>query len=77
MKQRRIIWVLWPLALLAACSEKPQTIGFSNSGPDTAAFKGAENPFVAAGWKPGDRTSWEQHLRTRVQMGQNEYNRIN
>jgi hypothetical protein len=27
-----------------------------------------------AGWKVGDKTSWEQQLKTRVQ-GQNEYNK--
>ena len=77
MKPRRIVWVVWPLALLAACKEPPQNLGSSNSRPDNPAFKGAENAFVAPGWKPGDRTSWEQHLRTRAQMGQNEYNKIN
>jgi hypothetical protein len=73
---RRIVWVVWPLAALAACTEQPQSIG-SNAKVDTAAFQGAGDPFNAAGWKAGDKTSWEQQLKTRAQMGQNEYNKVN
>ena len=29
--------------------------------------------FTAPGWKPGDKTSWEQQLKTRTQNGQNDY----
>jgi hypothetical protein len=32
--------------------------------------------FTASGWTPGDRASWEERLKTRMQYGQNEYNRI-
>jgi len=76
MTKRRIVWVVWPLAALAACTEQPQTIG-SNSKVDAAAFQGARDSFVAAGWKPGDKSSWEQQLKTRTQMGQNDYNKVN
>jgi len=75
--KRRIVWVLWLSVALVACKEQPQTIGTSNSGPDKPAFEGTGTAFVAPGWKQGDRTSWEQQLRTRTQMGQNEYNKIN
>lgn len=61
---------------LAACTEKPQTIG-ENSGHDSAAFQGPATAFTAAGWKPGDRNSWEQELKTRTVNGQNEYTRVN
>src|SRR3569623_1357478 len=44
------------VALLAACGEKTQTIG-QDVRHDTAAFEGTGKPFVAAGWKPGDKTS--------------------
>lgn len=68
------------VVLLAACTEKPQTnaegvkydaVPWSGTGtqPDSGTA------FTDAGWKPGDRTSWEQHLKTRLQNGQNEYNR--
>lgn len=62
---------------LAACTEQPQTLK-SGVGPDTAAYQGAQPAvFMAPGWKPGDRTSWEQQLKTRLQMGQNDYNKVN
>jgi len=61
---------------LAACGEKPQTIG-ENSRRDTAAFQGTGKPYQAQGWKPGDRGSWEQALKTRAQQGQNDYAKSN
>jgi hypothetical protein len=76
MNKRRIVHIFWPL-LLVACTEQPQTIG-SNSRADTAAFQGTgvAAPFTAAGWKGGDKTSWESHLKTRTEMGQNDYNKV-
>ena len=65
--------VLVALAGLSACGEKPQTLGGKKS--DAAAFQGAQNPFVAPGWKPGDKSSWEQGLKARVQNSQNEYSK--
>ena len=63
--------------LLAACTEKPQTIG-GNSKSDKEAFQGTgvAPPFTAAGWMGGDKTSWESHLKVRTQMGQNDYNKV-
>ena len=58
---------------LPACSEKPQTAKTSKS--DVQAYEGASNKeFTVPGWKAGDKTSWEQQIRTRAQ-GQNEYSR--
>ena len=34
-------------------------------------------PFTAPGWKPGDKVSWEQQLKTRTQNGQNDYAKVN
>ncbi|HSW20809.1 MAG TPA: hypothetical protein VLJ86_26540 [Ramlibacter sp.] len=62
------------LLALAACSDKPQTA--SGVKTDTAPFSGTGMAYVQPGWKPGDKTSWEQQLRTRGQ-GQNEYAKIN
>ncbi|HQR98667.1 MAG: hypothetical protein Q7K57_27895 [Burkholderiaceae bacterium] len=59
---------------LAACGDKPQSAGGVKS--DTAAFQGTGNAFNAPGWKAGDKTAWEQQLKTRAQAGQNEYNRV-
>ncbi|MBI2727232.1 MAG: hypothetical protein HYX42_13395 [Polaromonas sp.] len=59
---------------LSACGEKPQTLGAGKS--DVAAFQGADNGFVAPGWKAGDKVSWEQGLKARMQNTQNEYSRL-
>ncbi|CDS50839.1 putative lipoprotein [Polaromonas sp. CG9_12] len=42
-----------------------------------AAFEGAKNKFVAPGWNPGDKNSWEQGLKARLQNTQNEYSKTN
>ncbi|AEG94159.1 hypothetical protein [Ramlibacter tataouinensis] len=60
---------------LAACTEKPQTAGGVKS--DAASFQGTGMPYVAGGWKPGDKASWEQQLKTRTQQGQNDYAKVN
>lgn len=58
---------------LTACGEK--TAGAVKKS-DVPAFQGSAgaSAYVDSGWKAGDQTSWEQHLRTRMQ-GQNEYAR--
>lgn len=61
-------------AALAACGEKPQTLGGGKN--DVAAYQGTQNGFEAPGWKAGDKTSWEQGLKARGQNTQNEYNKI-
>jgi hypothetical protein len=60
---------------LAACGEKPQTIG-ENSRHDTPAFQGTGMPYQVRDWKAGERSSWEQALKTRAQ-GQNDYAKSN
>jgi hypothetical protein len=72
---KRILTASAVLVVLAACTETPQTATGVKS--DTAAFEGTGMPFVATGWKPGDRTSWEQQLKTRAQQGQNDYAKVN
>ncbi len=59
------------VALLAACGEKPQSAGHK---PDAEPWQGAQTVYTAPGWKPADRASWEQQIRSRNQ-GQNEYAR--
>jgi len=63
--------------MLAACGEKPQTnthgVKFDAvpwSGTGTQLNTGT--PFTAPGWKVGDKTAWEQQIKTRMN-GQNEY----
>ncbi len=60
---------------LAGCGEEPQTA--DGSKRDAALFQGTGKPFVTSGWKPGDQASWEQHLKTRTQRGQNDYTKVN
>lgn len=67
--------VLALFAGLTACSEKPQSLGAGKT--DTPAYQGAQNQFVSPGWKAGDKTSWEQGLKARMQNTQNEYSKTN
>ena len=61
------------LALALAGCEKAQTTA---SGPekknDTPSWQAASSVFVAPGWTPGDKASWEAQLRNRAQA-QNDY----
>ena len=75
---KRIFWTgagLTALLALTACSEKPQTA--NGARRDVPVYQGVTNPYAAPGWKAGDKTAWEQQLKTRAQQGQNEYNRVN
>jgi hypothetical protein len=72
----RGLFLIAATCALAACTEKPQTIDSGNR-PDVQAFQGPSTSFTAPGWKPGDKGSWEQHLKTRVQNGQNDYTKVN
>ncbi len=70
----RTALILTAVVILAACGETPQTS--KGAKRDTAAFQGTNNPYNAPGWKAGDKTEWESQLKSRLQNGQNEYNRI-
>jgi len=59
------------MTILAACGEKPQTLGAART--DAAPFQGTDNAFAASGWTKGDKASWEQGLKARMQNSQNEY----
>lgn len=61
------------VSALTACGEKPQTGTGIRS--DVAAYQGTGSNFTQPGWKAGDKTSWEQQLRSRQLYGQNEYSR--
>jgi hypothetical protein len=71
----RLVLISMAVLALAACGEKPQTAGGGKN--DVSAFMGADNQFVAPGWKPGDKTSWAQGLKARAQNSQNEYSKTN
>lgn len=71
-----LVAVLAAVAALSACGDKPQTLQ-SGVKVDAQAFQGTGMPYASPGWKAGDKTSWEQHLKTRAQQGQNEYTKVN
>ena len=62
------------VAAVSACGEKPQVLQ-TNKG-DVPAYQGTGNGFVTPGWKVGDKTSWEQGLKARMQNSQNEYTKL-
>jgi hypothetical protein len=73
----RIALILAAGALaLAGCAEREQTASGIKS--DAAPFSGTNKqpPFMAAGWKPGERSNWEQQLKTRTVQGQNDYAKV-
>jgi hypothetical protein len=72
---KRALLVVAVAIALSACGEKPQALK-DNPKQDTAAFTGTGMAFTAAGWKVGDETSWETHMKTRTQNGQDEYNKV-
>lgn len=64
------------LTVLTACGDKPQTLGTPKQ--DTTPFSGTGvAAYTASGWKSGDKASWEQHLKARMQNSQNEYSKTN
>ncbi len=59
--------------MVAGCTEKPQTA--TARKVDATAYSGSTVPgYSAAGWKAGDKESWEGQMRER-NKGQNEYGR--
>ena len=72
---KRALALIAALAALAACTEKPQTLG-GGSRQDSPAFQGTGMAYAVPGWKAGDQGSWEQQLKTRTQ-NQNDYSRVN
>jgi hypothetical protein len=71
---KRTALILAAVALaLGGCAEREQTSSGIKS--DAAPFNGTSKqpPFMAAGWKQGDRAAWEQQLKVRTVNGQNDY----
>ncbi len=72
---KRLSLLILSAMALAACGDKPQTLG--TPAKDAAPYQGTGSAFVAGGWKPGDKTSWEQHLKARQLNSQNDYSKMN
>ena len=71
----RALFIITAALTLAACGETPQTK--TGVKQDAALFQGTGLPYTAAGWKQGDKNSWEQQLKVRTQQGQNDYAKVN
>ena len=76
MRTLHILALVAIAVLLAACAEREQTANGIKS--DAAAWQGTNKqpPYMAAGWKPGDRNAWEQQLKVRTVNGQNDYVKV-
>jgi hypothetical protein len=61
---------------LIGCSERDQSLGSSTKKSDGKPWQGAQNAYVVKGWTPGEKTAWENQLRSRAQT-QNEYVKVN
>lgn len=72
----RLLVVFLAALPLIACGERDQSLTGSPAKSDGKPWQGAQNDFVARGWTPGDKESWEKQIRTRGQ-NQNEYMRTN
>jgi hypothetical protein len=59
---------------MAGCAEREQTASGIKS--DAAPYQGTNRQFMAKGWKPGDRASWESELKVRTVQGQNDYAKV-
>lgn len=76
---RQVMMLSVAALAIAGCGEREQTAGQGGARKsDAKAWQGAQagpGAYAAAGWKAGDKDSWEAQLKTRAQQGQNEYTR--
>ncbi len=60
---------------LTACGEQPQES--TGVRQDTAPYTGVgKSQYQQPGWTAGDKTSWEQQLKSRAEYGMNDYTRV-
>ena len=73
----RIVMMAAAALLLSACTEEPQTLRHGNATDQGKPyFDGTGSNFMAKGWTAGDKGSWQQEMKTRMQRGQNEYSKL-
>ncbi len=73
---KNIALMLIAAAALVACGDRQQTA--ATPSKDAVPYSGTGvASFTASGWKAGDKTSWEQQLKARMQNSQNEYSKTN
>lgn len=77
LKAVKALCLLGVALTLAACGERPQTIGgLTGAKRDASPVTGTETTvFRQSDWKTGDQTSWAQQLKARAQYGMNDYSR--
>ncbi len=74
----RSCWAVTLCALagmLGACGEKPQELTGRKIQGSAASWQGPATSFTVSGWKVGDESSWDAHMRVRAQA-QNEQVRV-
>ena len=76
MKSLIVLSIAVAAFAVAGCAEREQTGGSIKS--DAAPVNGTSKqpPFMAAGWKQGDRNNWEQQMKVRTVNGQNDYVKV-
>jgi len=74
MRKTLILSALSGLALLSACSEKPQDQAGIRSDKPAQAGTGVA-AFTDKGWTVGDKASWSNHLKARASYGMNDHQR--
>ena len=73
MARRMGGWALLAAGLMVAgCGDK--TSAAAARKLDQSPVAGADPAYSAKGWKAGDNTAWQEHMRARAQA-QNEYNK--
>jgi hypothetical protein len=76
MTTRRVrigLGLVFGTLLLAACGERVQTTTVGTERKlDTHSWDASNSVFLAPGWTPGDKASWEAQMRARAQ-NQNDY----
>ncbi len=76
MRTLALATALTLVTLVAACGDKAQTASSAYKKADTPAYEGVkDSPYMAPGWKAGDKVSWQKQLNERARY-QNEYVRV-
>jgi len=55
-------------SLLVGCNESGMS---ASNRPDVAPYMGADNGYMAKGWKPGDQASWNAELLSAISLSRN------
>ena len=72
------VWIAAATLLggLAGCAEREQVVKASTKKLDAAPHMGVDTKYAVKGFTNGDKTSWEQHMRSRAQQ-QDDYSKGN